>query len=84
MSSILTVRLDSEDKKAFDAFCKAVGLTPSAAVNLFVKATLREGELPFKIKIDPFYSEANMERLKRNAAEMDAGENPISCDSLPR
>ena len=72
MTAILTTRLDAKDKNAFEAFCKSAGLTPSTAVNLFVKATLREGELPFRVKADPFYSEANMERLKRNAAEMDA------------
>ena len=71
MTSTLTTRIDSTDKKDFEAFCKSVGLTPSSAINLFVKATLREGEIPFAIKSDPFYSKENMMRLEKNAKEME-------------
>ena len=71
MTTTLTTRLSSEDKIAFEKFCQTVGMTPSTAINMFVKATLREGQLPFAVKADPFYSEANMTRLRKNAAEMD-------------
>ena len=54
MTQTLTMRLDSADKKAFEEFCSSVGLTSSAALNLFVKATLREGRIPFEIKSDRF------------------------------
>ena len=30
----------------------------------------REKRIPFEVSIDPFYSDENMERLRRNAAEM--------------
>lgn len=70
MTATLTTRLDQQDKKDFESFCKAAGLTPSSAINMFVKATLREGEIPFKIKADPFYSDSNMKRLEKNAKEM--------------
>ena len=72
MTTTLTTRLDSDDKLAFERFCQSVGMTPSTAVNMFVKATLRQGELPFPVKADPFYSDANMARLRKNAAEMEA------------
>ena len=72
MTTTLTTRLDSNDKLAFERFCQSVGMTPSTAVNMFVKATLRQGELPFPVKADPFYSDANMARLRKNAAEMEA------------
>ena len=72
MTTTLTTRLDSEDKIAFEQFCKSVGMTPSTAINMFVKITLRQGEIPFAIKADPFFSDANMARLRRNAAEMEA------------
>ena len=71
MTTTLTTRLSSEDKIAFEKFCQTVGMTPSTAINMFVKATLRGGELPFAVKADPFYSEANMARLHKNAADMD-------------
>lgn len=71
MTATLTMRIDSADKKNFEAFCKSVGLTPSSAISLFVKATLREGEIPFAIRSDPFYSKENMKRLEKNAREME-------------
>lgn len=72
MTTTLTARLDSDDKNAFERFCQSVGMTPSTAINMFVKATLREGELPFPVRADPFFSDANMARLRKNAAEMEA------------
>lgn len=71
MTTTITTRLNSEDKKLFDSFCESVGITASAAINMFIKATLREGEIPFKIKADPFYSKANQERLKESVKELE-------------
>lgn len=72
MTTTLTARLDSSDKNEFEVFCKSVGMTPSTAINLFVKATIRNGELPFPIKADPFYSKANITRLKASIKEMES------------
>lgn len=68
----LSVRLDSNDKKRFEDFCQKTGLNVSVAINVFIKAVLRENKMPFEIKSDPFYSEANMERLKKSIAQMEA------------
>ena len=45
----LTARVDEKDKINFDAFCSNVGLNTSTAINLFVKAVLRENRIPFEI-----------------------------------
>lgn len=71
--SILSVRIDSDDKKKFEIFCNETGMNVSVAINMFVKAVLREQRLPFEIKTDPFYSDVNMARLKKAAAELEAG-----------
>lgn len=71
MTTTITTRVDSADKTLFDAFCDSVGITASSAINMFIKATIREGEIPFKIKADPFFSESNMALLKKSAKEMD-------------
>ena len=47
--SIMTARIDTEDKEEFETFCANVGMSVSAAVNLFVKAALRERRIPFEI-----------------------------------
>ena len=71
MTTTITTRLDKQDKINFDLFCENVGITASAAINMFIKATLREGEIPFKIKSDPFYSKANQELLLESKKQMD-------------
>ena len=49
-SLTLNVRVDAEDKKSFEQFCSSVGMNVSTAVNMFIKAVLREQKLPFEVK----------------------------------
>ncbi|MDE7046596.1 MAG: type II toxin-antitoxin system RelB/DinJ family antitoxin, partial [Lachnospiraceae bacterium] len=55
--------------------CSNVGLNTSTAINLFVKAVLRENRIPFEIAqtTDPFFSEANMAYVKKSVQELRAG-----------
>ncbi len=70
----LTARVDESDKSAFDSFCSSVGLTTSAAINMYVKAVLRERRIPFDIKQDdPFYSAANQTYIMKSVTELKAG-----------
>jgi DNA-damage-inducible protein J len=71
----ITARVDEQDKIDFDAFCSSVGLNTSAAINLYVKAVLRERRIPFDIaqKADPFYSEANQAYLMKSVRELRSG-----------
>ena len=71
MTTTITTRVDSDDKVLFDAFCDSVGLTASSAINMFIKATIREGEIPFKIKADPFYSDSNQALLRKSIKELE-------------
>ncbi|MBQ7955699.1 MAG: type II toxin-antitoxin system RelB/DinJ family antitoxin [Lachnospiraceae bacterium] len=71
----LTARVDAHDKIDFDNFCSTVGLNTSTAINLFVKAVLREQRIPFEItpNPDPFYSERNQAYLKKSLQELRDG-----------
>ena len=71
----ITARVDARDKASFDEFCTNVGLNTSTAINLFVKAVLRENRIPFEIaqSTDPFYSKANMDYVKKSLEELRAG-----------
>lgn len=71
--AMLSVRLDSEDKKEFEEFCEQTGMNVSVAINMFIKSVLREQKLPFEVKADPFYSAANMRRLKKATSDIEAG-----------
>jgi len=67
----LSVRIDEVDKKNFEIFCNETGMNVSTAVNMFVKAVLREQQLPFVVKADPFYSQENIARLKKSIHQME-------------
>ena len=66
----ISARIDEYDKKHFDMFCDAVGINTSTAINMFVKAVLRERRIPFEIgqSADPFFSEANQQYDPRSQA----------------
>ena len=71
----ISARIDEKDKMAFDEFCSDVGLNTSAAINLFIKAVLRERRIPFEItqSNDPFYSESNQKHLMKAIQELRNG-----------
>ena len=69
----LSIRMNDETKMAFEGFCESVGLTVSAAVNMFAKITLRQNRIPFEVEGDPFWSEANQERLRKSIKQIDEG-----------
>lgn len=72
----ITARVDVGDKAAFDTFCAGVGLNTSTAINLFVKAVLRENRIPFELTPsapDPFFSEENLAYVKKSVAELRTG-----------
>jgi len=50
-------------------------MNTSVAINLFVKAVLREGKIPFEISVnnDPFCSDANKTRLRKSIDALNAG-----------
>lgn len=65
--------MDDNTKMAFEGFCESVGLTVSAAVNMFAKITLRQGRIPFEVEGDPFWSEENQARLRESIKQIDEG-----------
>ena len=45
----VNIRLDDATKAQFDAFCSEVGISVSAAFNLFAKRVVKEQRIPFDI-----------------------------------
>ncbi|MBQ1833492.1 MAG: type II toxin-antitoxin system RelB/DinJ family antitoxin [Treponema sp.] len=48
----ISIKTDNETKIEFTKFCDKVGITVSAAINLFMKATIRENRIPFEIRAE--------------------------------
>jgi len=78
--SILSVRVEEDTKRRFDSFCDGAGLNPSVAINMFIKATLRERKIPFEISsgYDPFHSKSNKARLLKAVKDAEQGKNMIT------
>jgi len=63
MASVnVTIRLEEEVKKQFETFCDNVGLNITAAICMFIKATLKERTIPFKITDVSSFEMNTMER----------------------
>ena len=76
--STLTARVEEADKANFDSFCSSVGLTTSAAINLYVKAVLRERRIPFEIRQeDPFFSPENQAYVLKSVEELRSGKGTV-------
>ena len=53
MTTMITARVDSQKRKAAEKVFSEVGLTTSAAVNLFICAVAMHGGIPFQIGVKP-------------------------------
>ena len=67
----VNIRMDSDLKKQFEAFCNDVGMTMSTAFNIFAKKVVREYRIPFEIGADMPNEETKaamreVEEMKRN------------------
>ena len=69
----INIRMDSQLKDQFEAFCNNTGLTMSTAFNVFAKTSVRLQKVPFEITADSFYSEANMKALAKSIKQLEAG-----------
>ena len=73
----VTIRLNSDDKAEFSRICEKIGLSVSAAFNVFVKTVIKEERIPFELSAkdqDDFYSEANIRHLEELKRLDDAGQ----------
>lgn len=69
----LTIRLDENDKNQFSEICNKIGLSVSAALNVFVKKVINEHRIPFELSDNHFYSEENLRELRRAKKAVEEG-----------
>ena len=80
--AMVNFRMDSQLKNDMEIVCREMGLTPSAAYNLFAKKVTQERRIPFEITADPFYSDEHIDMLERRIADMKAGRNMHEHDLI--
>ena len=76
----MTVRVDNNVKKQFDALCEQFGMSVNAAVNVFINAVVRTRSIPFEISakedqtgkraLEAFLSADRSERLEMTLEEI--------------
>lgn len=71
----ISLRVDDEVKSAAEKNLKEIGLSMSAAINIFLRKVARENRIPFELSNDPFYSKENMEELERRINDIRTGKS---------
>lgn len=80
-SMTLNVRVDADDKKSFEKFCNNVGMNVSTAVNMFIKAVLREQKLPFEVKANTM-DDIIYEKLTEAESEMNNNKKRYTAEEV--
>jgi len=70
-------RMDESLKQGMEQTCKDMGMSMTTAFTIFATKVNKERRIPFEVTADPdpFYSEANMNRLKTAISDAKAGIN---------
>ena len=48
----MTVRIDSDIKSSFEKLCTQFGMSANAAMNVFARAVVQRGKIPFELMSD--------------------------------
>ena len=79
---MVNFRMDAALKSNMEKTCKKMGLTMTSAFTMFAAKVTQEQKIPFEIVADPFFSEANMARLKQAIADVEAGRSVLKEHEL--
>ena len=80
--AMINFRMDAELKRNMEQTCKEMGLSMTAAFTIFATKVSKEKRIPFEVAVDPFYSDANMNRLRKAIADVEAGKAKLSEHEL--
>ena len=69
--TMVNFRMDEKLKEKMEKTCKDMGLSVTAAYTMFATKVTREQRIPFEVTADPFFSEENMDRLRKNMAQVE-------------
>jgi DNA-damage-inducible protein J len=70
----VNIRVDDALKLKAEEIFSELGLSMSAATNVFYRQVVRHGGIPFDLRIyDPFYSPENQARLQKTISDYESG-----------
>ena len=73
----ISLRVDDEVKRRAERTFDDIGLSMSTAINIFLRAVVRENRIPFELSADPFYSRENMEELEKRIDSVRTGKSTL-------
>lgn len=69
-------RMDEQLKRNVEEICRKMGMNLTTALTVFCRKVEQERKIPFEITAeaaDPFYSQSNMNELRRRIADIESG-----------
>lgn len=73
----ITIRTNKKLKQQAEKVFNDLGLNMTTAMTIFMKAVVREGGIPFELKMDPFYAVENQQYLNESIEELEQGRGVI-------
>ena len=74
----VSFRVDDDIKKKAERTFDDIGISMSTAINIYLKAVVRENRIPFELSAYPFYSDSNMSRLRESIRQVRDGEKELT------
>lgn len=78
----ISFRVDDKVKLDAEKTLDTIGLSMSAAMNIFLKTIAREKRIPFELSADPFYSESNIRYLEQKMEDYKTGKIKFAAHEL--
>ena len=72
----VSLRFDDEMKRQLDEMCDEMGMNLTTFFMIYAKKALRDRRIPFEVAapLDPFYSDSNMEQLRKATRQVENGQ----------
>ncbi|MBQ9278832.1 MAG: type II toxin-antitoxin system RelB/DinJ family antitoxin [Lachnospiraceae bacterium] len=78
----INLRVEDDVKKLAEETCKELGLSMSTAINIFLVKFGKEKRIPFEVSVDPFYSDENINYLKKAVNDIKTGKATLKEHDL--
>lgn len=78
----ISLRVDDDVKRSAEKTLDNIGLSMSAAINIFLKTVARENRIPFELTADPFYSASNIRYLENIMRDIKEGKARLTEHDL--
>ena len=80
--AMVNFRMDADLKKSMEQTCQEMGMSMTTAFTIFATKVSREKRIPFEISADPFYSESNMNHLRKVISDIETGKAKLTEHEL--